>query len=50
MITTDERKEINTALAKVIAYQNCGKYYSRDAEDWARKLVQLLQCANILKP
>jgi hypothetical protein len=48
MITTDDRKEISTAIAKAIAYQNCGK--SKDAEDWARKLVQLLQCANILKP
>lgn len=47
MITNDDRKEINTALAKAIAYQNCGK--PKDAEEWATKLVQILQCANILK-
>jgi hypothetical protein len=34
-------------LAKAIAYKQCGK--DREAEDWARKLVRLLECADILK-
>lgn len=46
-ITTDDRKDINTALAKAIAYKNCGK--EKDAEVWAVKLVQLLQLTQILK-
>lgn len=35
------------ALAKAIAYKNCGK--DAEAEQWARQLVQLLECADILK-
>jgi len=42
-----DRHEINRALAKAIAYKNCGK--QTEAEEWARKLVQLLECAEILK-
>jgi hypothetical protein len=42
-----DRAEVNRALAKAIAYKNCGK--DAEAEDWARKLVVLLECAEILK-
>jgi|HubBroStandDraft_2_1064218.scaffolds.fasta_scaffold00002_55 hypothetical protein len=42
-----DRKEIATALAKAIAYKMCGKH--NEANDWARKLILLLQCADILK-
>lgn len=40
------RSEVSRALAKAIAYKQCGK--DRDAEEWARKLVKLLECASIL--
>ena len=42
-----DRSEINRALAKAIAYKQCGK--DQQAEIWARKLVELLECANILR-
>lgn len=41
-----DRSEIARALAKAIAYKQCGK--DRDAAEWARKLVELLECAEIL--
>jgi hypothetical protein len=41
-----DRVEINRALAKAIAYQQCGKH--EKAEQWAAVLVDLLTCANIL--
>jgi len=41
------RSEVSRALAKAIAYKNCGK--EREAEEWARKLIELLQLAAILK-
>jgi hypothetical protein len=41
------RTDVATALAKAIAYKNCGK--DADAEAWARQLVELLECHNILK-
>lgn len=41
-----DRSEINRALAKAIAYKNCGK--DTEAAEWARKLVELLECAEIL--
>ena len=41
-----DRSEINRALAKAIAYKNCGK--DDQANEWARKLVELLECAEIL--
>jgi hypothetical protein len=44
---TIDRSEVARALAKAIAYKQCGK--DREAEDWAKKLVQLLECAQILK-
>lgn len=41
-----DRSEINRALAKAMAYKNCGK--DTEAAEWARKLVELLECAEIL--
>lgn len=41
-----DRRAINTAVAKAIAYKNCGK--QAEAEQWARELVRLLECADIL--
>lgn len=43
-----DRSEINRALAKAIAYKQCGK--DRDAAAWAAKLVRLLGAADILDP
>jgi hypothetical protein len=45
---TIDRSEVARAMAKAIAYKQCGK--DREAEQWARKLVELLQCAEILRP
>lgn len=42
-----DRQEIARALAKAIAYKQCGK--QGDAEAWARRLVELLECADILR-
>lgn len=42
-----DRSEVSRALAKAIAYKECGK--DQDAELWAIRLVGLLECANILK-
>jgi hypothetical protein len=41
-----DRSEINRALAKAMAYKNCGK--DTEAAEWARRLVELLECAEIL--
>lgn len=41
------RSEISRALAKALAYAQCGK--QSDAEKWARTLVTLLECQGILK-
>jgi hypothetical protein len=43
-----DRQEVSRALAKAIAYKQCGK--QADAEAWARELVKLLECAEILRP
>jgi hypothetical protein len=43
---TIDRSATARALAKAIAFKQCGK--DRDAEQWARTLVRLLQCAEIL--
>jgi hypothetical protein len=40
------RSEINRALAKAMAYKQCGK--DQDANEWARRLIQLLECEDIL--
>ena len=42
-----DRSAVAQALAKAIAYKQCGK--DRDATQWARRLVELLECAEILK-
>ena len=44
---TVDRSEAARALAKAIAYKQCGK--QAEAEQWAAKLVRLLECAEILK-
>lgn len=41
-----DRPEVNRALAKAIAFKACGK--DAEASAWARKLVELLECADIL--
>lgn len=41
-----DRSEVSRALAKAIAYKQCGK--DADASQWAIKLVHLLECADIL--
>lgn len=41
------RSEISQALAKALAYAQCGK--QAEAEAWARKLVTLLECQGILR-
>jgi hypothetical protein len=43
-----DRSEVSRALAKAIAYKQCGK--QAEAEEWARRLVELLECAEILRP
>lgn len=43
-----DRKAIAHALAKAQAYRQCGK--QAECEIWARQLVELLECAEILKP
>ena len=42
-----DRSEVSRALAKAIAYKQCGK--DAEAEAWAVQLVRLLECHNILK-
>jgi hypothetical protein len=42
-----DRSEVNRALAKAIAYKNCGK--DAEAREWAAELVRLLECAEILR-
>lgn len=41
-----DRSEVSRALAKAIAFKQCGK--DREAELWAYRLVELLECADIL--
>jgi hypothetical protein len=43
-----DRSAIARALAKAIAYKACGKHL--DATEWARELVRLLECSEILTP
>ena len=42
-----DRSEVARAVAKAIAFKQCGK--DAEAAEWARKLVRLLECADILK-
>lgn len=47
MTTTEiDRSAVSRALAKAIAYKNCGKDIA--AMEWAAELVRLLRCADIL--
>ena len=41
------RSEVNQALAKAIAYKQCGK--EAEAQEWARKLIRQLELAEILR-
>jgi hypothetical protein len=43
-----DRSEVNRVLAKALAYKQCGK--DREAEQWARRLVELLELSRILRP
>jgi len=43
-----DRSEISRALAKAIAYKQCGQ--DRKASIWAARLVILLECGGILVP
>jgi hypothetical protein len=43
-----DRVAVNRALAKALAYKQCGK--DREALDWAAELVRLLECGDILRP
>lgn len=42
-----DRSATAQALAKAIAFKQCGK--DSDAAQWARRLVELLECAEILR-
>lgn len=42
-----DRLAIARALAKAQAFKGVGKH--KEAEQWARELVRLLECANILR-
>ena len=42
-----DRTAIATALAKAQAFKACGK--DAEAATWARQLVELLRCAEILR-
>ena len=46
-MTTIDRSEVSRALAKAIAYKQCGR--DQEAEAWAIRLVRLLECGKILK-
>jgi hypothetical protein len=43
-----DRSAVSRALAKAIAYKQCGKH--AEAERWARELCRLLEVAAILTP
>lgn len=42
-----DRSEVSRALAKAIAFKQCGK--DAEAAEWAKKLVKLLECSEILR-
>jgi len=44
---TINRTEAARALAKAISYKECNK--DKEAEEWAKILVRLMECAQILK-
>jgi hypothetical protein len=41
-----DRVAVAKALAKALAYKACGKHDA--ANEWARELVRLLECSDIL--
>lgn len=43
-----DRSKTSQALAKAIAYKQCGKH--EEAAQWARELIRLLELSDILKP
>lgn len=43
-----DRTELNRALAKAIAYKQCGK--DDEAREWGRTLIKLLELEEILMP
>ena len=43
-----DRSEVSRALAKAIAYKQCGK--DGLAQIWAARLIDQLECADILNP
>ena len=47
-VETLDRVNINRALAKCIAYRNCGKHDKADA--WAVQLMRELQARDLLRP
>ena len=48
MTSKATRSEVNRALAKAIAYRDCGK--PEQAAAWAAELVRLLEAQQILRP
>ena len=42
-----DRSEINRALAKAMAYRQCGKHAEAEAWEW---LIRLLEAPDILTP
>ena len=42
-----DRAQLSQALAKAVAYKLCGKH--DEALRWARRLIELLECSEILK-
>lgn len=48
MTTRATRSELATAMAKAIAYRDCGK--PEQAAEWAAKLVKMLEAEQILAP
>jgi hypothetical protein len=44
---TIDRSEVSRALAKAIAYKQCGK--DQEAAEWAVKLIRQLQVAEIVR-
>jgi hypothetical protein len=48
MTTKADRSEMSRAMAKAIAYRDCGK--PEIAAKWAARLVDMLEAQNILRP
>jgi hypothetical protein len=48
MTTKADRSELARAMAKAIAYRDCGK--PAEAAKWAARLVDMLEAQNILRP